>query len=763
MTVTTFANEKAMNDWLPEPENPRPWTPHVLAMIEDSIPVEHVVDHLFARGGPLEQAGLTYRPQQHELARMVARRIDQRDGWGYGSAPCGVGKGQAYLIPGVIATLRARAKWRPDPDKRNAIAPRMVVSTANIALQGQLVEKDVPMLARTLGIRVRVGLLKGRNNYVCWSRLNETLLTRFTGDVARGDLEYLWAYLNDHPDAVGDRDGLPFAVSPQAWARASVDAQACAKDGCPHYDPAPNHAPCFAEMARASAVGAEVLVVNHHYLGAAAGSLSPCTLLAVDEAHAFEDALRATQTKELRVGTAHHAGRLARPVYGSEGAAIVGGPILRLLDAAKDWMRRTGAGSFGRRPLSPGWASASGLTEKTFEPIEQAVYALDLLAKAPVSNDDEKRAAARAENAAEQLRSFHERCVTLLAARPSPEDAAEAPGPWAMWAEASGGDSVALGYCPADVSKRVLGMQRAFQAGVLVSATLDFDATAVALGMLADRPSKSMVDPSGKPIVPTSPVKPAETLAVASPFPLADLGVLVVPRGPGPKDATWPEWSVGQTVEAVQASKGGALVLCSSRRQVDAVAGALRDLRAPWTLLVQGEAGRTELRDRFKADIDSVLVGTKSFFEGLDVVGEACRLVVIDRLPFDPPGDPVEDAVGLLASERVGGGSPFVLRSLPRACALLAQAAGRLVRSPTDRGALLVLDTRVLQQSSIGGAARRALPPFPLSRDVADVSRHLAGQKLALVPLPPEVTVNGRAPETVAESVGFTRRTRGGS
>jgi ATP-dependent DNA helicase DinG len=186
---------------------------------------------------------------------------------------------------------------------------------------------------------------------------------------------------------------------------------------------------------------------------------------------------------------------------------------------------------------------------------------------------------------------------------------------------------------------------------------------------------------------------------------------------------------------------------------------ALRSANLPWKILAQGESGRSDLRDTFKADRDSVLVGTKSFFEGLDVQGDACRLVVIDKLPFDPPGDPVEDAVGALASERSGGLSPFMVRSLPRACALLAQAAGRLVRSPTDRGALMLLDNRVLQNSAMGAAARRALPPFPLSRDVRDIARHLAGEKLALAPLAVPMLVNGRATGAVEpEAIPLRRR-----
>jgi ATP-dependent DNA helicase DinG len=215
---------------------------------------------------------------------------------------------------------------------------------------------------------------------------------------------------------------------------------------------------------------------------------------------------------------------------------------------------------------------------------------------------------------------------------------------------------------------------------------------------------------------------------------------------------------VDRTVEAVRGSGGGALVLCSSRTACDRITVGLRRAKLPWTILSQGDAGRAELRGRFKSDHDSVLVGTRSFYEGLDVVGQACRLVIIDRVPFDPPGDPVEDAVGKLSSQRSGGASPFLIRSLPRASSLLAQAAGRLVRSATDRGVLVLLDRRVAQPGSIGAACRRALPPFPMSQDIGDVARHLAGQPIhSAAPMPAPI-VNGRVVDGSQDAIPLRRR-----
>jgi ATP-dependent DNA helicase DinG len=738
-----------INDHLPAPENPRPWTNHLLALLAAKTPIEHMVDHIFARGGPLEQAGLGYRVQQHDLAKMIARRIDNQDGWGMAEAPCGSGKSAAYLIPGALATLAARMAWKPDPSARRNIAPRMVVSTANIALQDQIVTKDVPMIAALLGIRLRVGLLKGRSNYVCRARLNEALMVRFQGDRGRADLEAIQNWVDINPGTPGDRDSVPFQVHPAAWARASVDGEGCPGTGCGHFEPADGYAPCFAQVAQRRAAGAEVLVVNHHFLALAGPMLGPGTLLAVDEAHALEDALRGAQTREVKKGTAQQVARLCRPIYGADAGRVVGEPIQRLLNGASNWLQMTNAGQ-GRRPLPSGWAKACGIEPSAFDILGQAANALDVLAKAGGGTEEEERAAKRAEAACEVVKAIRKRCLTLVTGQPSPEEIQAGANRWAMWAEAEQDGGATLGYCPADVSGQVLALQRTFKAGALVSATIDFDSTTLSLGMQADAPAAGTR--------PEATAKPAEILQVTSPFPLADLGLLVVPIGPAAKDGGWPDWAAQQTVEAVRGAGGGALVLCSSRRQMDVMVGALRSAKLPWRILAQGESGRSDLRDTFKADRDSILVGTKSFFEGLDVQGDACRLVVMDKIAFDPPGDPVEDAVAALASERSGGLSSFMVRSLPRAMALLAQAIGRGIRSPTDRCAFMVLDRRVTENSSIGAAARRALPPFPVSRVVGDIARHLAGEKLALAPLARPVTVNGRPPVAQQEEAIPLRR-----
>jgi ATP-dependent DNA helicase DinG len=207
------------------------------------------------------------------------------------------------------------------------------------------------------------------------------------------------------------------------------------------------------------------------------------------------------------------------------------------------------------------------------------------------------------------------------------------------------------------------------------------------------------------------------------------MGVLVVPAGPQPKEAGWLDWASERAAEAVLAADGRTLVLCSSIASMRRLGEAVRRV---WpNTRIQGEAGRSELRTWFRDDVSGVLVASRSFFQGLDIAGEACSCVVIDRAPFSVPDDPLEKAVCDLLIQRNPGGDAFSLRSLPQACMVLAQAAGRLIRSRSDRGAVVVLDNRVLWNNPMGRSLKASLPPFPVSAEVEDVRRVLSGEAMA--------------------------------
>lgn len=701
----------------------RPWTDDVLRLAtETNEPIEKIVGDIFAQGGPMEQAGFPPRPGQALLAAMVARSID-RGGWRMGEAPTGLGKSFSYLIPGLLGVRRARSRW----DKNDKRPWRLAISTANLALQSQIVGKDAALAASILGIDTTVATMIGRSNYVCPLKLNEARLvfSGFTSAEVRAEVDRIADWF-DGLDDVGNatKDGLSFAASGASWARCSTDTDGCAAKGCPHHEPKDGFAPCPAERAKASAAVAEVVVLNHAFLTRGYPALGPTAILVVDEGHAFEDAARGAGERRIGRGAAGRATKLASEAMPKADAnRLVGEPFRALVKAARVYLERSGASRIGeKRPFRPGWATTvhGAPSADDFDAVGKAANAVEALMIG--QTDDVERE--RMKHAIDQLRSLKERAVALLDGRPPAADAAALPGEWAVWGEIDGtqDDGAAIAAAPADAASVVLAIQKSLPRCAITSATLapggDPASTEAGLGAAFAEP----------------------TLLLPSLWPLASMGVLVVPTGPGTKDPLWSGWADRMIVAAVRGAHGRTLVLCTSWARAKAAAESIRGARLPYPLLVQGDAGRDVISHRFRDEVNSVLVATRSFFEGLDVQGESLSCVVIEKLPFDPPGDPLEEAAGNVAAKRLGG-SPFLARSLPKMLASLVQGAGRALRSPTDRAAIVCLDNRVTERTSIGNAARKALPPFPLSTVIDDVGNFLDGRPLLLTdPAAPPVT-----------------------
>jgi ATP-dependent DNA helicase DinG len=212
------------------------------------------------------------------------------------------------------------------------------------------------------------------------------------------------------------------------------------------------------------------------------------------------------------------------------------------------------------------------------------------------------------------------------------------------------------------------------------------------------------------------------------------MGALVVPADVlNPKDARWKEWATDKVVQAVEIARGRTLVLASSSAMMRHYGMHLAS-RSSYPVRTQGSSGRNDLIRWFTETTEGVLVATRSFFQGLDVRGESLSCVIIDRVPFDPPGDPLEDTVANMLAERVGG-NPFSVRSLPRAGMVLAQASGRLIRSQTDRGVVVMLDSKVVD-GMMAGFLRRSFGGLPLSRAMSDIGRVIDGQSVAVEPQP---------------------------
>ncbi len=684
----------------------------LLARLDGEETVEALTAWAFGPGGPLARAGFEVRESQSRMAAIVARRIDG-GGWAAVEAPTGCGKSLSYLIPGVLQALRVERRGAPDESeivedkagvrryKDGRYAPRagkplpIVVSTANIALQSQLLGKDVPAVARILGVEVRAALLKGRANYACLEKLAEAEMFSAAGDVARRVRD-----LTLDPAWDGDREGLDFDPG-REWADVSADSTECAREACPHYsEGGPGGGPaCYAERARGKLADAHVVVMNHHYLALARPV--PSCLLAVDEAHDLEEALRGVSSRRVSAYSARKpAGYIKR---------ALGLDLDRLLEQALGRLTAELDRALGDRDaqvLRPGW---TGLTEYDLGGILAAAdLAAEKLAGAVGLGQVTE---ARVRKAIEALHALHRDARMMVDGAPTE---AHGDGAWAIFAAREGrrGDLVVGNAVPASVADATVRLARANPGVVLCSATLAPGGSFRALERALE------LDGAARPV---------EQVALPSPFPLHEQGVLVVPPGPGPKDQGWEEWAAAQVVAAVRAAGGRTLVLSSTHRMARAYAAALR-AETTYPVRLQGEAGRTELRNWFRECVEGVLVASRSFFQGLDVQGEACSCVVIDRVPFAPPGDPVEDAVGAHLAR--SGGSAFQLRALPRACTAMAQGAGRLIRAATDRGAVVVLDNRVAY-GPMARQLRAALPPFPDSTDVEDVRRVLAGEPIA--------------------------------
>jgi len=679
--------------------------------------VAAATEAFFGPTGPLVSRGFARRESQVTLALTVARQIDGAKGWSLAEAPCGTGKSLAYLVPGLIAVLRARHE---DPKSKACV----FVSTANIALQGQLVAKDVPWIGTLLGVPLQGVVLKGRNNYLCQAELVNPEHDRDSNVMLLRE----WA---ETPDCTGDREDVPFFTG-SVWHKVSVQADECTGQACA------KHATCFAERARGGLAGAHVVVVNHTMLSLMpkpnpASPYAPL-LLAVDEAHELEDNLRKSRSYALTLGAVKS---LTNRLHGIKAlppglATNVQNVLERIMGALYDFARAKRVEH--STALYPGW-----WTPYT-NPQDLSVFGkAGSTLKGIVERESDPESKAKLKKTHESLNSIHRRASILMAGEVPDALRALLGGDWAVWVEYNRDtDRVSGKLSPADIASYVDGLQDSYPTAVLCSATLTtastFDYTRASLSMAPRGQDTVYRGSNGQ----TSPVftpgarleytqGPIEELVLPSPFDLPNMGLLVIPRdAPDPKAQDWQAWAVQQVVNAVQQARGRTLVLASSTRAMRLYADALES--GEHEVRTQEGTGRTQAVEWFKANTSGVLVGTRSLFQGVDVSGDSCSCVVIDRVPFDPPGDPLETRVAALMAARLGV-SEFVARSLPKACRVLAQAGGRLIRSESDRGVLVCLDPRIVG-GWMGKHLTSSLPPFPLSRNPDDVGHFLDGRPL---------------------------------
>ena len=603
------------------------------------------------------------RAEQLELATAVADALESGEHL-LAEAGTGTGKSLAYLVPAL------------------ASGKRVVVATATKALQQQLLAKDVPAAAVALDRPVDCVLLKGRENYLCRRLLDGlALLGGSAGALFRSaedaeQYEDLRGWIET--TATGDRAELPFEPRPSLWAELAVGGDRCLGRKCA------SRAICFSEAVRERAGSAELVITNHalyladiavrsRAVGRDSTILPEHDAVVFDEAHRLEDA--ASNWFGGRVSLAGLR-RLARDVERAARERSQPAPA-RLLDEIETLGVEL-LGSLeaprGRRRLGPddvdgaldGVAALAAALARLEETLQGSGEEADALGR-------------RALGAALDL----ETCFELDPDRVS-------------WAEAG-----AVSWAPVDVAGvlRDVLWDRDVTA-VLVSATLEPDFLARRLGL-----------------------DDARAVTFSSPFDFAEQALLYVPaRLPEPRSRDYFERLGAEVLALCRLSRGRALVLTTSYRALEEIATRVApELEYP--VLCQGDAPRERLLEQFRDEVDSVLIATATFWQGVDVRGEALSLLVIDKLPFAPPDDPLVQA----RCERITaeGGDWFGEYSVPAAILQLRQGFGRLIRSREDYGVVAILDTR-LRTRGYGRRFLAALPPCPVVSDLDAVGRFFA-------------------------------------
>lgn len=637
-----------------------------------SSPLVQATRQALAQSGPLANwPGFVEREAQLRLAEAIAQAMDDRATL-IAEAGTGTGKTFAYLVPALLSGLR------------------VIVSTGTRALQDQLFQRDLPRLRQALGARLRVALLKGRANYLCLYRLEQARLDRIAGSVYALDLAALAAHAQISPD--GDISAITdMAEDAPVWPLVTSTVDNCLGSECPHYGD------CFVVRARSDAQAADLVVVNHHLLFADValkregfGEILPgAHAFIIDEAHQwpelavqfFSESLSSRQLLDLARDAQAEAQTASAALGSIQPAAQALERRVRELRLAWDPLP-------GRAPLSLALAH---------DPCVDSLDALDgALSELQRALEPQRERSPGLAACAERALVFEQRMQRLHSGN---EAAAQV-----RWFELSP-RGFSFQRTPLDVSAPLAEFrQRTGAAWVFTSATLAVDGRfehfAKQLG--ADTP---------------------RTLLEQSPFDYDKQALAWLPSDlPDPAQRDYVPCLLQTVLPVLQASRGRAFLLFTSHRALREAADWLA-VHADFPLFVQGSLPKNRLLEAFRQSGNGLLLGAASFWEGVDVAGTALSVVVIDKLPFAAPDDPVLEA--RLASIRAEGGNPFVDWQIPAAVIALKQGVGRLIRSETDRGLLVLCDPR-LQRRSYGRRFLRSLPPFPLTRDRDVAARFVA-------------------------------------
>jgi ATP-dependent DNA helicase DinG len=647
---------------------------------------------VFGPGGALARALPDYevRTGQVEMAAAVGRAFEE-GGVVLAEAGTGTGKTLAYLVPAVLSRQR------------------VLISTGTKNLQEQVYFKDVPALRAALDIPFTAAYMKGRANYLCLHRLDR--LQDGNGPASQDVFLPIireWASRTDTGDRAELADlpeDLPF------WNEVSATAEQCLGGECPRHDD------CFVTRMRQRAAESDVVIVNHHLLCADAavrqnayGEVIPaCSHAVLDEAHQLEDVV--TQYFGFGVSNyrieeiARDAERLLESAL--KDRPLAHGAVARAIEEIRE-TARTFFAELVRCHRSTATAprgeervlATDGSLREAREAAVSLVSALDLLASALGPQEGDKAAdtgGSPLEDAEALVRRLTELCdeIRFLVRGADPE--------YVFFVELRG-RGVFLRASPIDVSAIVRNvLLDRMRTTILTSATLTVDGT---FEYIRTRLG----------------IRTATELRQPSEFDFRRQAVLYLPaRMPDPRSPDFPIAAGQQIVEILRRTRGRAFVLFTSYASLRVVQ-SIAEMALDYPILTQGTAPRSQLLAQFRTTPNAVLLATASFWQGVDVVGDALSCVIVDKLPFAPPDDPITAA--RMAAIQASGGEPFNQYQVPLAILALQQGLGRLIRHRTDRGVLAVLDPR-LRTRGYGRRFLASLPPAPVVQDLGAIERFL--------------------------------------